>query len=126
MLSIFPSIGTGVCQASVRRFNELASGLENTTVLNVSVDLPLAELCATLGITDDVVQTDGKVVAQDPSGGKVKRGTKVTKGAVLIRLSDAETGAQAKEAEANAGGPPPWMASCTASEGRSAGIASPW
>ena len=28
---IFPSIGTGVCQASVRKFNELASGLEGTT-----------------------------------------------------------------------------------------------
>ena len=52
MLSIFPSIGTGVCQASVRRFNELAAGLENTTVLNVSVDLPfaVAGFCAAEGI----------------------------------------------------------------------------
>ena len=52
MLSIFPSIGTGVCQASVRRFNELAAGLEDTTVLNVSVDLPFAvkEFCAAEGI----------------------------------------------------------------------------
>ena len=52
VLSIFPSIGTGVCQASVRRFNELAAGLEDTTVLNVSVDLPfaLAGFCAAEGI----------------------------------------------------------------------------
>jgi thiol peroxidase len=42
VLSIFPSIGTGVCQASVRKFNELASGLQDTTVVNVSVDLPFA------------------------------------------------------------------------------------
>ena len=42
VISIFPSIGTGVCQASVRKFNELASGLEGTTVLNVSMDLPFA------------------------------------------------------------------------------------
>lgn len=42
VLNIFPSIGTGVCQASVRKFNELASGLEDTTVLNVSLDLPFA------------------------------------------------------------------------------------
>ena len=42
VLSIFPSIGTGVCQAALRAFNELASGLENTTVLNISVDLPFA------------------------------------------------------------------------------------
>lgn len=52
VISIFPSIGTGVCQASVRKFNELAAGLEDTTVLNVSVDLPfaLAGFCAAEGI----------------------------------------------------------------------------
>ena len=52
VLNIFPSIGTGVCQASVRRFNELAAGLENTTVVNVSVDLPFAMVgfCAAEGI----------------------------------------------------------------------------
>lgn len=52
VLSIFPSIGTGVCQASLRKFNELAAGLEDTTVLNVSVDLPfaLAGFCAAEGI----------------------------------------------------------------------------
>lgn len=42
VLNIFPSIGTGVCQASVRTFNELAAGLDGTTVLNVSMDLPFA------------------------------------------------------------------------------------
>jgi thiol peroxidase len=52
VLSIFPSIGTGVCQAGARRFNELASGLENTTVVNVSVDLPFAtkDFCAAEGL----------------------------------------------------------------------------
>jgi thiol peroxidase len=52
VLNIFPSIGTGVCQASVRRFNELASGLPDTTVLNVSMDLPfaLSGFCAAEGL----------------------------------------------------------------------------
>jgi len=52
VLSIFPSIGTGVCQAAVRQFSELASGLEDTTVLNVSVDLPFAMtgFCAAEGL----------------------------------------------------------------------------
>jgi thiol peroxidase len=52
VLNIFPSIGTGVCQASVRKFNELAAGLEGTTVLNVSMDLPfaLAGFCGAEGI----------------------------------------------------------------------------
>ncbi len=52
VLSIFPSIGTGVCQAALRRFNELASSLEGTTVLNVSMDLPFAvrDFCAAEGL----------------------------------------------------------------------------
>lgn len=52
VLNIFPSIETGVCQASVRRFNELAAGLDNTAVVNVSVDLPLAQarFCGAEGI----------------------------------------------------------------------------
>jgi thiol peroxidase len=54
VLNIFPSIDTGVCQASVRRFNELAANLDNTTVVNVSVDLPLAQarFCGAEGIDD--------------------------------------------------------------------------
>ena len=52
VLNIFPSVNTGVCSASVRRFNELAAGLEDTTVLNVSKDLPfvLAGFCGAEGI----------------------------------------------------------------------------
>ena len=52
VLSIFPSIGTGVCQAGLRGFNERASGLENTTVVNISVDLPFAvrDFCAAEGL----------------------------------------------------------------------------
>lgn len=42
VLNIFPSVDTGVCAASVRRFNELAAGLDNTTVVCVSADLPFA------------------------------------------------------------------------------------
>ncbi|HET6805852.1 MAG TPA: thiol peroxidase [Frateuria sp.] len=43
VLNIFPSIDTGVCAASVRRFNELAAGLANTVVLCISADLPFAQ-----------------------------------------------------------------------------------
>jgi thiol peroxidase len=54
VVSIFPSVNTGVCAASVRRFNELAAGLSDTTVLNVSMDLPFAQagFCAAEGIED--------------------------------------------------------------------------
>ena len=57
VISIFPSIGTGVCQASVRRFNEIAAGREGTTVLNVSMDLPFAlkGFCAAEGLENVAV-----------------------------------------------------------------------
>lgn len=52
VLNIFPSLDTGVCAASVRKFNELAAGLDNTTVLCVSADLPFAlgRFCGAEGI----------------------------------------------------------------------------
>jgi thioredoxin-dependent peroxiredoxin len=42
VLNIFPSIDTPVCAASVRRFNEAVSSLDNTVVLCISADLPFA------------------------------------------------------------------------------------
>jgi thiol peroxidase len=43
ILNIFPSIDTSTCATSVRKFNEKASGLENTVVLCISRDLPFAQ-----------------------------------------------------------------------------------
>lgn len=52
ILNIFPSLDTGVCAASVRRFNELAADLGDTEVICVSKDLPMAQgrFCETEGI----------------------------------------------------------------------------
>lgn len=57
VLNIFPSVDTGVCAASVRKFNELAAGLENTTVVCASADLPFAlgRFCGAEGIENVVV-----------------------------------------------------------------------
>jgi thiol peroxidase len=43
ILNIFPSIDTGVCATSVRKFNERATELNNTVVLCISRDLPFAQ-----------------------------------------------------------------------------------
>lgn len=43
VLNIFPSLDTSVCQASARRFNEIASSVSGVTVLNISLDLPFAQ-----------------------------------------------------------------------------------
>ena len=43
VLNIFPSIDTGVCAASVRKFNERSGEADNTVVLCISADLPFAQ-----------------------------------------------------------------------------------
>ncbi|RDU36198.1 thiol peroxidase [Neobacillus piezotolerans] len=57
LISVVPSLDTGVCDAQTRRFNEEASGLGNVKVLTVSVDLPFAQKrwCGANGIEN--VQT---------------------------------------------------------------------
>jgi thioredoxin-dependent peroxiredoxin len=42
VMNIFPSIDTGVCSTSVRRFNAEVEKMKNTVVLCISVDLPFA------------------------------------------------------------------------------------
>lgn len=56
ILNIFPSIDTGTCAASVRRFNKEASDLDNTVVLCISRDLPFAHrrFCEAEGIKNVV------------------------------------------------------------------------
>ncbi|WP_036253956.1 thiol peroxidase [Methylobacter sp. BBA5.1] len=43
ILNIVPSLDTPVCAASTRKFNQKASGLDNTVVLVISADLPFAQ-----------------------------------------------------------------------------------
>ncbi|MDA7027224.1 thiol peroxidase [Bacillus sp. CLL-7-23] len=43
ILSVVPSIDTGVCDAQTRRFNEEAAGLGSVNVYTISADLPFAQ-----------------------------------------------------------------------------------
>ena len=60
IMNIFPSVNTGVCSKSVRKFNEEAAGLNNTTVLCISKDLPFAQkqFCGAEGIDHVVMLSD--------------------------------------------------------------------
>lgn len=60
LINIVPSIDTGICAASLRKFNQTAAGMENTVVLNVSKDLPFAHsrFCAAEGIENAVTLSD--------------------------------------------------------------------
>ncbi len=54
IFNIFPSIDTPTCATSTRKFNEIASSLQNTDVYCVSADLPFAQgrFCGTEGLTN--------------------------------------------------------------------------
>lgn len=84
VLNIFPSVDTGVCAASVRKFNEVAAGLDNVAVLNVSADLPFAQsrFCGAEGIENvssassfrsDFGQAYGVTITDGPLAGLLSR-----------------------------------------------------
>lgn len=62
VLNIFPSVDTPTCATSVRTFNERAAGLDNTTVVCVSADLPFAQsrFCGTEGLENVVTASTFK------------------------------------------------------------------
>jgi thioredoxin-dependent peroxiredoxin len=85
ILNIFPSLDTPVCAASVRKFNEEASKLENTEVLCISKDLPFAQgrFCTSEGIENvtnlsefkgnDFSDKLGVIIADGPLAGLMAR-----------------------------------------------------
>ena len=62
VLNIFPSVDTGTCATSVRKFNEKASSLFNTKVLCISRDLPFAQkrFCGAEGLENVINLSDFK------------------------------------------------------------------
>ncbi|WP_299233624.1 thiol peroxidase [uncultured Bacteroides sp.] len=78
VLNIFPSLDTGVCATSVRKFNQLAAKMENTVVLAISKDLPFAQgrFCTTEGIENVIPLSDFR----NPSDFDTKYGVLITDG----------------------------------------------
>ena len=60
IISVVPSIDTGVCSRQTRRFNEEATKQADLTVLTVSADLPFAQArwCGAEGIDKVVMGSD--------------------------------------------------------------------
>ncbi|WP_193103190.1 thiol peroxidase [Brachybacterium sp. FME24] len=103
VLNIFPSLDTGTCAMSVRAFNELAAGLENTVVVCVSKDLPFAQarFCGAEGLENVVTGSDfrssfgedyGVTMTDGPLAGLHSRAVMVTdaKGKVVYTEQVAE------------------------------------
>ncbi|MCX7697084.1 MAG: thiol peroxidase [Bacteroidales bacterium] len=62
VLSIMPSVDTPVCAQQTRKFNELATSLEDVVVITISMDLPFAlkRFCASEGIRNVITSSDYK------------------------------------------------------------------
>lgn len=60
VISIVPSIDTGICSAQTRRFNQELSDMDNMTVITVSCDLPFAQKrwCGAEGLEHAVTLSD--------------------------------------------------------------------
>ena len=85
VLNIFPSIDTDICAASVRKFNQLATEIDNTVVLCISADLPFAQsrFCGAEGLSNvitlstfrnaEFLQAYGVAIADGPLKGLAAR-----------------------------------------------------
>jgi len=63
LISVVPSLDTGVCDQQTRRFNEEAAKLgDNVVVLTISVDLPFAQSrwCGAAGVDKVITLSDYK------------------------------------------------------------------
>lgn len=61
LISVIPSIDTGICDAQTRRFNEEAASLgDSATVITVSADLPTAQgrWCGAAGVENVTMLSD--------------------------------------------------------------------
>lgn len=89
VFNIFPSIDTPTCASSARKFNEEASALDNTVVINISKDLPFAlgRFCAAEGLNNVETLSDFRgtfgddnevTIADSPLQGLLSRAVIVT------------------------------------------------
>lgn len=60
VISVVPSIDTGICSTQTRRFNQELSEIENIVVITISMDLPFAQArwCGAQGLGSAVMLSD--------------------------------------------------------------------
>lgn len=101
ILNIFPSIDTGVCATSVRKFNQEAAALPGAVVVGVSKDLPFAHkrFCGAENITGVVTTSDlrsdgafakayGVTMTDGPLAGLMSRAIVVIDGAGKVLYTE--------------------------------------
>ncbi len=60
VISVVPSVDTGVCDFQTKKFNQIVQDMENVKVLTISNDLPFAQKrwCANAGMEDVITLSD--------------------------------------------------------------------
>ncbi|MBF0787897.1 MULTISPECIES: thiol peroxidase [unclassified Streptococcus] len=60
VISVVPSIDTGICDTQTRRFNQELADTDNMVVITVSADLPFAQArwCGAAGLEDAMTLSD--------------------------------------------------------------------
>lgn len=60
LISVVPSVDTGVCELQTIRFNQEAGKLDNVAIITISEDLPFAQarFCGAKGIDNAIVVSD--------------------------------------------------------------------
>jgi len=91
ILSIFPSIDTGVCATQTRRFNVEAANLGDIVILAISNDLPFAQgrFCAAEGIDKVITLSDHRDLDfASKYGFLIKELRLLSRGTVVIDKND--------------------------------------
>lgn len=90
LISVVPSIDTGVCSTQTRKFNEEAAGIDNAVVLTISVDLPFAQAkwCAAEGLENVITLSDHKDLSFGTNYGVVMEDLRLLARSVFV-LNDA-------------------------------------
>ncbi len=89
LISVVPSIDTGVCDQQTRKFNEEASQ-EDGVVLTISVDLPFAQKrwCASNGLENVVTLSDHRDLSFGENFGVVMKGMRLLARSVFVLDQD--------------------------------------
>ena len=85
LISVIPSIDTGVCDQQTRKFNEEASA-EDGVILTISVDLPFAQKrwCASNSLDNVVTLSDHRDLSFGENYGVIMQGMRLLARSVFV------------------------------------------
>ncbi|RSL32943.1 thiol peroxidase [Salibacterium salarium] len=92
LISVVPSVDTGVCDQQTRRFNEEAANLDGVEVLTISCDLPFAQKrwCAATGIENLQVLSDHRDLSFGKNYGVAMEELRLLARSIFVINSDGE------------------------------------